>query len=207
MPTYCTYITIYSGNRLPPFYLGATTIERIQKGYRGSVRSKRYQQIWDDEVRYNAKAFKTKIIKIYNSQQEARDAERRLITGLNAVLNPLYINLGNFPHIPQPYCDEKERSRRSASAKAQWEDPIMRDKMLKAIRKRVAMPEIKQSRSKAAKLRFANPKLRAKISAALTNKPKTAEHCLNNGLSRVGVKRAYNPDGTWYWARPGGEPR
>lgn len=45
--TYCTYVTFYSGNKLPPFYIGSTSVDKIEKGYRGSVKSKRWKQIYE----------------------------------------------------------------------------------------------------------------------------------------------------------------
>lgn len=32
---YCTYLTSYFGNKLPPFYIGYTTVANINRGYRG----------------------------------------------------------------------------------------------------------------------------------------------------------------------------
>lgn len=32
---YCTYITFYRGSKLPPFYIGHSTIKKVEKGYRG----------------------------------------------------------------------------------------------------------------------------------------------------------------------------
>lgn len=42
---YCTYLTIYSGSKLPPFYMGSSSLKRIQAGYKGSVKSKLYKNI------------------------------------------------------------------------------------------------------------------------------------------------------------------
>jgi hypothetical protein len=33
MSIYCTYITFYSGNKLPPFYIGLGSISKIKNGY------------------------------------------------------------------------------------------------------------------------------------------------------------------------------
>ena len=30
---YCVYLTIYTGNKLPPFYIGSTSLKKINKGY------------------------------------------------------------------------------------------------------------------------------------------------------------------------------
>ena len=37
---YCTYLTIYLGNKLPPFYIGYTKIKNIEKNYNGTVTKK-----------------------------------------------------------------------------------------------------------------------------------------------------------------------
>lgn len=43
---YCVYHTTYIGNKLPPNYIGSTSVEKIKKGYYGSVKSKSYKSIW-----------------------------------------------------------------------------------------------------------------------------------------------------------------
>jgi hypothetical protein len=94
MPTsiYCTYLTSYSGNKLPPFYIGHTTVDNIQNGYRGSVQSKCYKSIWKDEQRNNPSLFKTKIISYHKTKQEAMLKEETLQRKLGVVDNPLYTN-------------------------------------------------------------------------------------------------------------------
>ena len=59
---YCTYLTVYSGNKLPPFYIGSSSIDIINNGYRGSVSSKEYKQIWKTELKNNSHLFKIMII-------------------------------------------------------------------------------------------------------------------------------------------------
>ena len=89
---YCTYITIYRGNKLPPFYVGSTCLQKIESGYRGSVSSKAYSQIWKQELRDNPQLFVTKIIRIYASRTEALEKEALLQKKLNVVKHPLYVN-------------------------------------------------------------------------------------------------------------------
>lgn len=44
---YCTYLTVYKGNKLPPFYIGYTSVDNIlNKSYRGSPESKKYKSVW-----------------------------------------------------------------------------------------------------------------------------------------------------------------
>ena len=92
MTTYCTYLTIYSGNKLPLFYIGSSSIDRINKGYRGSVLSKIYKETWKNELLTNPHLFKTKIITTHNDRKEATTKEKFLQKSLDVVKNPLYIN-------------------------------------------------------------------------------------------------------------------
>lgn len=89
---FCTYLTIYSGNRLPPFYIGYTSLDNISKGYRGSVASRQYKVTWIMELSENPHLFKTVILKTYETKEEAKKAETRLQTSLQVHKNPLYIN-------------------------------------------------------------------------------------------------------------------
>lgn len=92
MTTYCTYLTIYSGNKLPPFYIGSSSIARINKGYRGSVLSKVYKETWKNELLTNPHLFKTKVLTTHNDRKEATIREKSLQKSLSVVKNPLYIN-------------------------------------------------------------------------------------------------------------------
>lgn len=89
---YCVYLTSYSGNKLPPFYIGSTSVNRIDKGYHGSVRSKKYKNTWNSELKINPHLFKTKIIKTYNDRQSATAKELRLQKLLMVVKSLMYIN-------------------------------------------------------------------------------------------------------------------
>lgn len=90
---YCTYLTIYSGNKLPPFYIGSTSIYKIKAGYVGSVSSMKYESTWRLEKRTNPHLFKVKIIKTFETREDAIDHEIFLQKSLDVVRNPLYTNL------------------------------------------------------------------------------------------------------------------
>jgi hypothetical protein len=90
---YCTYLTVYSGNKLPPFYIGSTSIKSILEGYRGSVSSKRYSRIWKQELKDNPILFKTFIISRHDSRQDAVYKEYKLQKILNVVKSDMYMNL------------------------------------------------------------------------------------------------------------------
>ena len=92
MSIYCTYLTTYRGNKLPPFYIGSTSIDKINRGYHGSVRSKQYREIWEEELKMNNHLFKTIIISTHNTRIEALDKEAFLQKSLNSSNNLMYIN-------------------------------------------------------------------------------------------------------------------
>jgi hypothetical protein len=89
----CTYLTIYKGNRLPPFYIGVCCdIKRIEKGYRGSVASRDYRSIWWDEIKNHPELFKTIILTQYSNYEEASAKEKYFHQKLKVVKNSLYTN-------------------------------------------------------------------------------------------------------------------
>ena len=89
---YCTYLTIYSGSKLPPFYIGSSSIQCVQQGYHGTVKSKKYKAIWKSELKKNPDVFKTIIISKHKTRKEALEKELFFQQKLNVVKSPLYIN-------------------------------------------------------------------------------------------------------------------
>lgn len=93
MSIYCVYLTVYRGNKFPPFYIGSTKVDRIHKeGYRGSVSSKQYSKIWKKELKENPHLFKIKILSTFPTGKLAREREKDLQIKLNVVRSPMYIN-------------------------------------------------------------------------------------------------------------------
>lgn len=89
---YCTYLTIYTGTKMPIFYIGRSNIKNIQNGYRGSVSSKLYKQVWLEELKHNPHLFKTKILTTHATQEEAAAQEEYFHKKYQVHKNPLYIN-------------------------------------------------------------------------------------------------------------------
>lgn len=89
---YCTYITFYRGNLLPPFYIGYSTVEKISKGYRGSVSSENYKSLWKSELKNNPHLFETRIISTFASKKEAKARETYIQKFFKVHRNPLYTN-------------------------------------------------------------------------------------------------------------------
>jgi len=92
MSIYCVYLTIYKGNKLPPFYIGSSSVEKVNNGYHGSVCSKQFKEVWKHEIKHNPGLFSTKIISTHSDRKEATLKERVFQKKVNAVRNPLYIN-------------------------------------------------------------------------------------------------------------------
>jgi len=89
---YCTYLTTYKGDKMPPFYIGRTSVKRIQTGYRGSVTSKLYKQIWLEELYRNPHLFETRILTLHSTKKESAEKEEYFHKKLQVHKNPLYIN-------------------------------------------------------------------------------------------------------------------
>lgn len=118
MHIYCTYITIYLGNKLPPFYVGFSNISKIQKGYHGTVVSKKYSKIWKEEIKNNPHLFKTIILTLHYSKEEAKEKESYLQRFFKVNKNPMYINM----------------SINGEKYTAPWEDNDYRNYMLEIIK-------------------------------------------------------------------------
>lgn len=89
---YCTYVTFYSGNKLPPFYIGSTSVEKIKLQYHGSVKSRRWKQIYHSELKNNPQLFNTEIINTFTNRQEALADELKLQQLNNVVKSPWFFN-------------------------------------------------------------------------------------------------------------------
>jgi hypothetical protein len=75
---YAVYLTIYYGDKLPPFYIGSSSIKKIENGYCGSIRSKKYKDIFYEEIKYNKHLFEVIIISTHNTRSEAINFELEL---------------------------------------------------------------------------------------------------------------------------------
>jgi hypothetical protein len=89
---YCIYLTIYSGNKLPPFYIGSTSISKIDEGYCGSVESKKYGDIFRSELKNNRHLFKVRIVEFCSDRKQALEREEWYHRKLNVVASEMYMN-------------------------------------------------------------------------------------------------------------------
>lgn len=89
---FCVYLTKYSGKKLPPYYLGSSSIRRIAAGYLGSVSSKKWKQAWLEETRNNRHLFTVEILSQHATREEALTEELRLQLELDVVKDERYAN-------------------------------------------------------------------------------------------------------------------
>lgn len=89
---YCVYLTVYRGNKLPMFYIGSSNVDKINKGYHGSVLSSEYKEIWKSELKNSPELFITRVISTHKTRQEAYQTEERLQKTQNVISSQLFIN-------------------------------------------------------------------------------------------------------------------
>lgn len=88
-----TYLTIYSGTLLPPFYIGSTSLDKFNKGYHGTVLSKKYKLIYNSELKNNPHLFDSCIIDEFETRKEATECELYYQKQMNAVKSELFFNM------------------------------------------------------------------------------------------------------------------
>ncbi|AWD91284.1 hypothetical protein [Enterobacteria phage vB_EcoM_IME281] len=89
---FIVYLTIYSGDKLPPFYIGSTSLEKHLNGYHGSVKSKKYQEIYKSELAAHPELFDSLIVEEFETREEATKAEYKYQVLNNAAKSDLFFN-------------------------------------------------------------------------------------------------------------------
>lgn len=140
---YCVYLTTYKGNKLPMFYIGYSKISNIENGYRGSVSSLKYKDVWRKELKENPHLFVTKIIVKFETKEKAIEKEHKIQKILKVHRNPLYTNMAvlnekfyctNFEHLKKPKTKEQKEILRIKN-KEQFSDPIKRKRHIEGLKK------------------------------------------------------------------------
>lgn len=89
---FVVYLTMYMGDKLPRWYIGSSSKERVLSGYTGSVTSKKWSNIYYNELKENRHLFKTRILSSHETRDEAVIEEHRLQRMHKVVTNILYFN-------------------------------------------------------------------------------------------------------------------
>lgn len=90
---FVTYLTIYRGNKLPPFYIGSTSLKKFLEGYNGTILSKKYKSIYQKEQKEHPELFDSLIIDEFVTREEATECERRYQKQMDVVKNKLFFNM------------------------------------------------------------------------------------------------------------------
>lgn len=89
---YCTYKTTYTGHKLPSFYVGSSSVSKVNNGYKGSVSSQEYKETWEQELRENPHLFETEILTLHEEREEATREELRFQKENDVVKSKDWIN-------------------------------------------------------------------------------------------------------------------
>ena len=92
MFNYCVYFTTYSGQLMPPFYIGSKSVKAVKNGYQGSVNSQEWKDIWKKEIKNHPELFHTEIVSLHKTRKQAYNAEREYQIQENVVESEFYIN-------------------------------------------------------------------------------------------------------------------
>lgn len=92
MNKFVVYLVNYSGDKLPRYYIGSTSYEKIKSGYLGSVRSKKWKEIFKNEVKNNINLFNVEILSTHNTRKDALLEEYKIQKKYNVVESTDYFN-------------------------------------------------------------------------------------------------------------------
>jgi hypothetical protein len=92
MEKYVVYLVTYSGDKLPKYYIGSTSIEKINNGYLGSIKSKRWKTIFESEIKNNRKLFNISILSYHKTREGALSEELKVQKERNVVKSNEYFN-------------------------------------------------------------------------------------------------------------------
>lgn len=90
---FVVYLTMYKGDKLPRWYIGSSSEDKILDGYNGSVQSMKYKEKYCLEQRINKHLFKTRILSFHEDRKEALAEELRVQKLHNVVKNEKYMNM------------------------------------------------------------------------------------------------------------------
>lgn len=178
---YCVYLTIYRGKSLPPFYIGSTSIKKIDQGYRGSVSSAKWGEVWKRELKENPTLFSTMIIpnQLAQSPTEILKLERKWQLAFDVVKNPLFVNES---YAIRGFCSTPESARKAMETKRRRGTNRLSPETIEKIRQKnigakrpPVKEETRQKISSKHKGRTLSQEHRAKIAASNTGKKHSAE--------------------------------
>jgi len=175
MSIYCVYLTVYHGNKLPPFYIGYSTVKKVLNGYHGTISSKQYKSIYKQELEENPHLFKTFIISRCETRNQALLKESYFQKQFNVHTNSMYINMaisGEKSSITQTEAYKIDASKR---LKDRWQDPIEREKLLSGSNISKKSESYRRKITQRNKERWSNPDVRKQLIQSLRETKGTEE--------------------------------
>ena len=191
MKPFCVYITTYSGKLLPPYYIGSTTVVKQNLGYVGSVRSKAFGKIWQNELIDHPDLFSSKIVSLHETRQEAVQAERALQEYHGVPNNNLFVNralAGKLFFFNGHHTKEAREAIGAASRRPKSQSH--RQKISEALSNKPKSPEHRKALCAAwnSRDRTVSTEQRAKISSALVTRKRLASTKKKISLKLKGTK-------------------
>lgn len=77
---------------MPKYYVGSSSLKKVAGGYRGSVASGEFVDVWNNEINTNPELFDTQIVSQHNSRKEALEAELKFQVYHGVVKSEEWIN-------------------------------------------------------------------------------------------------------------------
>lgn len=86
---FCVYVTEYLGDKLPKWYVGSSSISKVNSGYKGSVSSYQWKSLWESEP---DNLFVTRIISEHITRKDAFEAELKYQIDNDVVKSDEWVN-------------------------------------------------------------------------------------------------------------------
>lgn len=180
--SYCVYLVSYTGSKLPPFYVGSSSVEKVNSGYMGSISSKKYKHHFRKERITNPELFSIEILSMHNTRKAALAAEHEYQVKHSVVKSELYMNEACAS--PDGYFG-RDVSGELNPFYGRTHSPETLEKMRK--------PKTTTSKMKKPK----SEEHRAKIAASARDNAILGADKIR--LSKLGKKRIYRLDGSYFY--------
>jgi len=85
---YCVYLIVNLSEKLPPYYIGSSSVKNIKSGYMGTISSKRFKNIYNKELKSNPHLFKMIILDTFTDRSSAVIIEnwmQRLYSAMHSI--------------------------------------------------------------------------------------------------------------------------
>lgn len=190
MQRYVTYMTTYSGDKLPRYYIGSASEARVLSGdYFGSVSSKKFKTIFHQEIKENKNLFSIEILSYHETRSEAFLAELALQISHDVVNSPDFINQA----VARNNGFYRSHGPLSEDHKASLSKSLLGKKHSK--RHRSLTEKEKAHLSESSKKFRHSEETKLRIAASKRGKPRASfseEACRNIGLAAKGRKASDN---------------